>query len=183
MWNKFKVNNWGTKTSKTSFWCLCCKLWTYFTPFPSICIVIWTGKYLFGQVWLKETTLRTLSSKVWVPILFIVVVVIGKGGGEGVGVAYRRRGSNLLQIMLPERVHRLKNFQICFFGQVTNSVSFYWLRNFFNNFFLRGSNLKTLFVKFFFELILIIWECMWPNTSKKRMGKFDISNFCNAHLL
>ena len=73
---------------------------------------------------------------------------------------HSRRGSNLLQIMLPERVHRLKNFQICFFGQVTNSVSFYWLTNFFNNFFLRGSNLKTLFVKFFFELILIIWECM-----------------------
>ena len=83
-----------------------------------------------------------------------------EGGGGEWGVAYRRRGSNLLQIMLPERVHRLKNFQICFFGQVTNSVSFYWLRNFFNNFFLRGSNLKTLFVKFFFELILIIWECM-----------------------
>ena len=109
--------------------------------------IYWAG--VIKRNYPKNAVIKSLSSK----------IIYSSGGHRG-GVAYRRRGSNLLQIMLPERVHRLKNFQICFFGRVTNSVSFYWLRNFFSTFSLRGSNLKTLFVKFFFELILIIWECM-----------------------
>ena len=33
----FKVNNKDTRpTSLTSFWCLSCKLWTYFIPFSRI---------------------------------------------------------------------------------------------------------------------------------------------------
>ena len=37
MWNLFKVNYRDTRTaSLTSFWCLYCKLWTYFTPFSSV---------------------------------------------------------------------------------------------------------------------------------------------------
>ena len=39
-WNLFKVKNKDTRTkSLASFWCLYCKLWTYFTPFSSVYIV------------------------------------------------------------------------------------------------------------------------------------------------
>ena len=38
VWNK--VNNKNSKTtSLTSFWCLYCKLWTYFTPLSSVFII------------------------------------------------------------------------------------------------------------------------------------------------
>ena len=38
--NMFKVNNKDTRTtSVTSFWCLYCQFWTYFTPFFSVSIV------------------------------------------------------------------------------------------------------------------------------------------------
>ena len=46
MWNKFKVNNKDTRTTLlTSFWCLYCWLWMYFTPCSSVSIIkfeIWT---------------------------------------------------------------------------------------------------------------------------------------------
>ena len=37
MYHIFKVNNKETRTtSMTSFWCIYCELWTYFTPFSSV---------------------------------------------------------------------------------------------------------------------------------------------------
>ena len=37
---KFKVNNKNTRTtSRTSFWCFYCSLWTYFTTFSGVFIV------------------------------------------------------------------------------------------------------------------------------------------------
>ena len=36
----FKINNKDTRaTPLPSFWCLCCQLWTYFTPCSSVSIV------------------------------------------------------------------------------------------------------------------------------------------------
>ena len=40
VWNMFKVNNKDIKTTPmASFWCLYCKLWTYFTPCSSVSMV------------------------------------------------------------------------------------------------------------------------------------------------
>ena len=40
VWNMFKVNNQSTRmASATSLWYYCWQLWTYCTPFSSVCIV------------------------------------------------------------------------------------------------------------------------------------------------
>ena len=37
MWNRFKVNN---KDSRTTFYCIYCWLWVYFTPFSSVSVIV-----------------------------------------------------------------------------------------------------------------------------------------------
>ena len=39
VWNMFKVNNEDTTTPMASFWCLCCWLWSSFTPFLNVSII------------------------------------------------------------------------------------------------------------------------------------------------
>ena len=75
MWNIFKVNNKDTRTtSLSSFWCLYCYLWTYFSPSSSVSIVDFDQVNVF-QVHPSNTDFHQSCEKIlkWLIILKMVI--------------------------------------------------------------------------------------------------------------
>ena len=66
VWNVLKVNNIGTKTKLlTSFWCLYCWLWTYFTPFL-VLLLLTLNRWMFSEflIYEKKYCRNTFSTDV-----------------------------------------------------------------------------------------------------------------------
>ena len=64
LWNQFKVHNKDIRTmSVTSFWCLYCYLWTYFTPGLSTSLLLTFNKYMWAGSSLHSLEWVSLDSE------------------------------------------------------------------------------------------------------------------------